>query len=271
MPSSIVGATDAAAIKLLYLTKRAIKECKDRYMWPKLNKEYTFTLSTSVENYALPADFDRQVHRTHWNRTRKWELLGPMTPQEWQFRKSGITATTPRQYFRVKSWENETFFIYPTPTSGDNGATIVFEYQSDTAVVPQTWVSGNSAAASSYCSYDGNIYFTTAGGTNGATPPTHTGGAVSDGAVVWNYRSSYAGYLADTDFCLIDEDLITLSLIWRILAQKGLEYSEAKAAYEAALNREIVAERGAKTLSLSPGFSEPFLSGFNIPDSGFGT
>lgn len=33
------------------------------------------------------------------------------------------------------------------------------------------------------------IYSTTAGGTSGATPPTHTTGSVSDGAVTWTYLS----------------------------------------------------------------------------------
>ena len=38
----------------------------------------------------------------------------------------------------------------------------------------------------------GNLYKTTAGGTAGATAPTHTSGSVSDGGVTWDYVSSIA-------------------------------------------------------------------------------
>lgn len=53
------------------------------------------------------------------------------------------------------------------------------------------WASSTSFASGAYCIYGLNLYQTTAGGTTGATPPTHTSGSVSDGAVTWAYVNSY--------------------------------------------------------------------------------
>lgn len=50
------------------------------------------------------------------------------------------------------------------------------------------WWSGLSYTANSYCHTQyGKIYYTAAGGTAGATVPTHTNGSASDGAVTWVY------------------------------------------------------------------------------------
>ena len=270
-PSSVITSTDETTRQLLALLKRAVRDCAARAQWPRLTREYTFTLTAGQENYAFPADYDRAIFRTNWNRNRKWELIGPISAQEWQFRKSGIVATTPRQYFRVKGWENEKFFIFPTPDASVAGQTIAFEYQSTTAMVPQNWTASTVFNAGAYCSYDANVYTTAAGGTSGSTAPTHTSGSASDGGVTWTYVSTpYPGYLSDSDYCLIDEEVITLSVQWRFLQQKGLDYEKVEAEYEKALMREISAEIGAKTLSLNKAPSPQFISGFNVPDSGFG-
>lgn len=271
-PTSVIGSTDETTRQLLALLKRAVRDCMTRAQWPKLNREYTFTLVAGQENYAFPADYDRAVFRTNWNRARRWELIGPISPQEWQFRKSGIVSTTPRQYFRVKGWESKQFYIFPTPDASVAGQTIAFEYQSTSAMVPQQWTASTIFLAGAYCSNDSRIYRTTVGGTSGSTAPTHTSGSASDGGVSWTYVSTpYPGYLSDSDYCLIDEEVITLSVQWRFLQQKGLDYEKVEAEYEKAIMREIAAEIGAKTLTLNKAPSPQFISGFNVPDSGFGS
>lgn len=49
------------------------------------------------------------------------------------------------------------------------------------------WVTGAVVPAGACVSYGVNSYKTTAGGTNGATPPTHTAGTVGDGGVSWAF------------------------------------------------------------------------------------
>lgn len=271
-PVAVIGTTDLSLRQLVALAHRAIRDARSRVMWPKLTREHTFVLVDGQENYAFPSDYDRQVFRTQWNRDRKWELVGPITPQEWQFRKSGIVSSTPWQRFRINGWADNQFYIQPTPSASEAGQTIAFEYVSETAIAPKTWGTGMTFLAGTYCSYNGNIYRSILGGVTGATPPTHTSGTASDDSVTWSYVSTpYTSYLADTDYCLIDEYVIGLSIQWRWMQQKGLQYEKIEAEYEKALIREISAEVGAPTLSLVRNTSNFLISSRNIPDTGYGS
>lgn len=60
----------------------------------------TYTFNFCKTKYAWPADFDRVIDRTQWDKTKHWEMLGPETAQEWQWLKSGYIATGPRVRFR---------------------------------------------------------------------------------------------------------------------------------------------------------------------------
>jgi len=50
--------------------------------------------------YAMPSDYDRMIDRTQWDKTQHWRALGPTTPQQWQWLKSGYIATGPRIRWR---------------------------------------------------------------------------------------------------------------------------------------------------------------------------
>ena len=39
--------------------------------------------------YSLPDDFETITDRTHWDKTKHWEMLGPEDAQQWQWLKSG--------------------------------------------------------------------------------------------------------------------------------------------------------------------------------------
>ena len=70
----------------------------------------TVTLNFCKTKYANPSDFDRQIDRTQWDKTRHWEMLGPETAQQWQWLKSGYISTGPRMRFRRLGG---TFQIWP--------------------------------------------------------------------------------------------------------------------------------------------------------------
>lgn len=72
--------------------------------------------------YALPSDWNRQIDRTHWDRTNQWEMIGPKTAQERQWLKSGIVSTGPRIRFWI---DNDKFVIWPIE---NNAALMVYEY-----------------------------------------------------------------------------------------------------------------------------------------------
>lgn len=60
----------------------------------------TVTLNFCKTKYANPSDFDRPIDRTQWDKSKHWEMLGPETPQQWQWLKSGYISSGPRMRFR---------------------------------------------------------------------------------------------------------------------------------------------------------------------------
>lgn len=89
---------------------------------------HTGPVTFSQDTYPVPQDFRHFVNRTQWDRTRRWELLGPTSPQEDQWMRSGIAATGPRRRFRQVGRDANSFRIWPPPSSSDAPSTLVFDY-----------------------------------------------------------------------------------------------------------------------------------------------
>lgn len=60
--------------------------------------------------YPLPADYDATVPRTHWDKSKHWEMLGPEDAQQWEWLLSGYISTGPRIRWRLMG---NTFQIWP--------------------------------------------------------------------------------------------------------------------------------------------------------------
>lgn len=271
VPTSVIGTTDATVKQLLAFAERAGKEARNKFRWPELNREFTFTLATSTANYALNDDFDYQIHDTHYDRSNSWPLLGPVTPQEWQLLKSGITTAGQRKRFRVKGIASNQLYIDPTPTSSDNGNTLVLEYQSKNWIRPKTWAASTAFAAGAYCFYNGNWYYTSSAGTTGSTAPTHTTGSTSDGGITWAYYSSpYDTFTADTDVSLLDEDILAMDIQWRFRRDAGLEFEDFRRETNEAWARASTSKSGMRTLPITPSGAGFLLGEQNIPEDGYG-
>lgn len=88
----------------------------------------TFTLGQS--DYTLPSDFDRPIDGTLWDRSRYWEMRGPLSPQQWQTFKSSLIgkASIQRRFRFRRIGSSLVLSIDPVPT--DNNAALVLEYVS---------------------------------------------------------------------------------------------------------------------------------------------
>lgn len=226
-PATIIGNSNENARLILAMIEMTGTDIRDSFQWAELQKEYTFSTVDSQDAYALPADFNQVIYDTHWDRTQMWPLIGPISPQDWQWMKSGIAPYTPRTTYRVKGYKDAQFYIIPTPTADSDDDTLVFEYATKTWCRPRTWVTATVFAAASYCFYNGNIYYTTAGGTTGVTAPTWTSGTQSDGVVSWTYVSAaYEAFTADTDLVILNEEMIIDGAVWRLKRELGLFYEE---------------------------------------------
>lgn len=269
--SSVVGSSDLLIQQLKALADEEVRDLSDNFVWPQLSKEYTFTLVDGQANYDLPDDFDQHIFSTQWDRDNHWRLVGPMTAEEWQHWKSGVSTLSPRRIFRIKGAQNSKLYLHPTPDAGDAGQTMAFEYLSTQVVRPAAWVASTSYTAGTYVWNDGNIYYTAGSGTSGTTEPTHTSGTVSDGGITWAfYGDSYQTFRADTDTCLLSERVIKLGVKWRFRAARRFDFAEEFRQYQDALSKSKAKLSSAREVSITGRESLNLISSRNLPDSGYG-
>lgn len=74
------------------------------------------TLNFGQTIYDLPSSFDRQIDRTHYDKSKRWEMLGPETPQQIEFLRSSYISTGPR----IRYWfQGGKFQIWPLTTTNE--------------------------------------------------------------------------------------------------------------------------------------------------------
>lgn len=83
------------------------------------------------DTFDLPEDFSWFLNRTMWDRTNRWELIGPISPQVDEYNRSGVVTTGPRRRWRQVGLKPTCWRLWPPPSApGDFPATLVFEYES---------------------------------------------------------------------------------------------------------------------------------------------
>ncbi|MEJ0092822.1 MAG: hypothetical protein WDN46_14295 [Methylocella sp.] len=95
------------------------------------------------DTYPEPADFSRFINQTWWDRTNRWSLMGPDSPQLDQWHRSGIVTIGPRRHFRqigsngLKQANGpiNNYRLWPPPGAIDTPIDIVFEYISKNSVL----------------------------------------------------------------------------------------------------------------------------------------
>lgn len=129
-PTSIVGSSDSQIMQLLALANREGKYCSQlsfggKMGWQDMVKTATYTLANGVSEYPVPSDMHHAITATFWDVNYRWQLLGPLSPIEFDVLVYGISPAGPRRRFRVT---NNKLLINPVPGPGDVGATLVHEY-----------------------------------------------------------------------------------------------------------------------------------------------
>lgn len=91
-------------------------------------------LQFSKDTYPEPSDFERFENRTWYDRTNRWQLLGPDSPQQDQFVRSGIVSLGPRRHFRQIGQLANLYRIWPPPDELVAPLQLVFEYLSTNCI-----------------------------------------------------------------------------------------------------------------------------------------
>lgn len=213
--STVINNSNASVQRFRQLSQREGYLLARRGRWQELLKTHTFTTTASTDSYSMPADFDRFVDMTWWDRVNYWRVFGPATPNQWQTLKSAIVSEGVRRWFRL---QGDSIYIHPTPTV--TGDTIAFEYLSS------YWVDTDA-----------------------------------DGV------GESATWTADSDTSLLDEELITMGVVWRALRINGLPYAEEFNAYEREVEKALVRE-GAPAVNLAHGAPLNF-DAINVQEGNF--
>ena len=82
----------------------------------------TFTFSKT--KYDMPPDYETIADTTQWDKTKRWQMLGPEDAQQWQWLKSGYISTGPRIRWRILGSQ---FQIWPPYNTQEY---LGFEYRS---------------------------------------------------------------------------------------------------------------------------------------------
>jgi hypothetical protein len=122
-PTSLVGTLDVQTSQLVALLNAAGNELLTYYPWEQLVKEWSFNTVNGQEAYTVPDDYSYFTDQTQWDRTNRWPLLGPKSPQEWAWLKGSLVAALPRQRWRMSG---DRFIVWPVP--GSNSFNFSMEY-----------------------------------------------------------------------------------------------------------------------------------------------
>lgn len=133
------GSTDQNIIQLRGMLADAGQDLIREHEWAHLRTQYEFITTSGEDTYTLPADFNRWVNQTQWNRTSKLPLGGPVTPQGWQLLKTLNVVAAVQMFFRT---EGSNIILHPEPSGA---FTIALEYVSEYWVSDDGGTTRNSA------------------------------------------------------------------------------------------------------------------------------
>ena len=188
-------------------------------------------LMFAQDTFTLPSDFRQYSDRTFWDRTNRWELLGPDSPQMDQWHRSGIVVTGPRRHFRnigrIQA-VNPSWRLWPAPFEIVNPIQLAFEYLST------DWVCVNGGAPLP------------------PSPPTY--------ASIWTN---------DTDIPVLDDRALIDGLKWMFWMRKGFGGLSEQNWWQDLVDRLIARDGGAPTLQLAKRVHPIFISPANVADGFF--
>lgn len=189
------------------------------------------TITFAQDTFTLSSDFRFYSNRTFWDRTNRWELLGPDSPQMDQWHRSGIVVSGPRRHFRDigrLATVNPTWRLWPPPFDLASTLQLTFEYLST------DWISQQAGAAVP------------------PSPPVYVS--------TWTY---------DTDVPVLDDRAMIDGIKWRFWKAKGFNWAGDRADWMDLVDRLIANDGASPTLQLAKRVHPIFISPANVQDGFF--
>lgn len=140
-----IGSTDPNFIQLVELLNMVGGDLLQEIDWTQFVTEGTISTAGSATSYALPADFDRFIDQTHWNRSTRFMMIGPLSGQEVQYLKAKLSGVLVQVAYRLQG--NAITF----PVAPSNSQTLAFEY------ISRNWIWSGSGPSKSAVTANADI------------------------------------------------------------------------------------------------------------------
>lgn len=226
-PQTLFATQDEIVRQLVALLNRVGYELVQGYPWEQLDKQFIIETVEGKDEYDLPSDWSYFLDQTQWDRTNHWPLLGPKTPQEWQWLKGGLLSSGPRLRYRV--WKGK-FNLFPTPsavnTPSPNTNTGVFAPWT----LAMEYISNNWLASADVA------------------------------------NTTYSEVQAETNIVLLDPWIVVSYLKLKFREAKGLDTTAFKNDFVQLFESRIGKNKGATILTLAPRARTMLIGVNNIPD-----
>jgi hypothetical protein len=171
------SSTDQNIVRLCSLFASMGQELRGDRQWSLFREGYVFSTVQGSGLYPLPADYDRYIDQTGWNRTNRLPLGGPISAQDRAVLKALLVNVTFTVLFDILDGQ---FATYPDNTVLPGGFFIAYYYQSLWWVLKATraWVAyaGGGASDPGFFSVgnivtsNGGLWYCTAGGQGTIAP-----------------------------------------------------------------------------------------------------
>lgn len=122
--TSITYDNDGTNFYIYYVLSQAIQGYTYDTSTGDIYKQEPTQFTFQKVKYAMPSDYDATIPRTHWDKSKRWEMLGPEDAQQWEWLLSGYISTGPRIRWRI--FQNK-FQIWPGISYNE---LLGFEYRS---------------------------------------------------------------------------------------------------------------------------------------------
>jgi len=254
--STIIGSTSPAARQFLSLFKFIGRELTSNPNgWSQLKRIYTFTVSTGVANYQLPGDFDKLLVGTQWGVTNQIPLSGPISDAQMAFQTYGQIPATPFASYQINGAQGYIFNTSPytqrsqgyfqiSPAGQNNTDQNAIAYLSNNFVWPRDWIANTAYSLNDVRTGVNNMYICTTAGTSGTTRPSVLTGTVVDGTVTWQVYTEPYIISNDSDFCLLDDDLMIEGLRWAWYRAKKQDYTQERIDWDRSVRSAIGRQNG---------------------------
>lgn len=254
--STIIGSTSPAARQFLSLFKFIGRELiSNPNGWSQLKRIYTFTTATGVSNYQLPGDFDKLLVGTQWGVTNQIPLSGPISDAQMAFQTYGQVAASPFSSYQINGAQGYIFNTSPytqrsqgyfqiSPAGQNNTDQNAIAYLSNNFVWPRDWIANTAYSLNDVRTGVNNMYICTTAGTSGTTRPSVLTGTVVDGTVTWQVYTEPYIISNDSDFCLLDDDLMIEGLRWAWYRAKKQDYTQERIDWDRSVRSAIGRQNG---------------------------